>query len=182
MPPENLANRQGLSYTYVRQTIHMPGLAQMPGAGPAGTPCVFVRVHNPYELEIVTWSCECEGGLPLVPSPLSAANAAGLNDNRILLSMTISGVIPVPRGGGIGHVFVMSGTYTYGKRQPEGPITDYKLGKLPYETHGVSDNYLPKENFVMGIIDPVPPKPKYPLENPSADTGINQEATRQRGP
>lgn len=165
MPPENLPNRQGTSYTYSRQTIHHPGLVQMPGAGPINTdtgtpaPSVFVRIHTPYETEIVVWTAECEGGAPLVPSPVDPLEPVGLSANMILLGMTISGVVPVPKGGGAGHIWLMSGTYIYGKKRPDGPICDIKLGKMPYEKHGVGDNYFAKENFSMGIVDPAPVTP-----------------------
>lgn len=163
MPPENLPNRQSTSYSFRRQTSHVTGLMQVPAAGPAGTPCIFVRAHAPYEVEIVTWTAESEGGAPIVPSPLSAATAVGLNENRILLDMQIGGVVPIPKGGNAGHIWAMSGVYRYGKIQPEGPIGDLKLGKLPYEKHAVSDNYFAKENFSLDIIDPKPPAPDYPI-------------------
>lgn len=149
---ENWSNRSHTAYGVTRRTGHAPGIIQTPVAGPRGTPAVFVRVHAPMETEIVTWTAESEGGPPLVPSPFGKDSPLGLNENMILLDWNVGVVTPVPLTVG-GHKWVVGGTAVYGKVVPEGPVQDLKAGHWPYELNSASDNYFPKENFRIGIVD-----------------------------
>lgn len=165
---ERLRNTQDTQVTVQRQTMHMPGLAQSPPAGPEGTPCLFTRISVPYEIEVVTWIASTDAGPPKPPSPYGKECDFGLNENRVLLDMKFGAIVPNPIGGGTaGHGWSMSGVYIYGKIQPEfgsGKMNDVPLGKLWYENHDVSANYIPKTNFLQdAIVDASFPKPIFPM-------------------
>jgi hypothetical protein len=166
-PPEGLPSQQHPQYQVTRQTLHFPGLVQMPAAGPEGTPAIFVRIHAPYEQEIVTWVATCDGGPPQPPNPYGPECSFGLNDNRILLSMQFSALVPTPIGGGTaGHAWSMGGVYTYGKVQPEfgkGQMNSVPLGKIFYETQPVDANFVPAVAFGQGVLDPNFPTPIFAM-------------------
>lgn len=172
MPVENLPNRGTTSYGVSRQIIHKSGLIPMPAAGPKGTPTTFARIHAPYEYEIVSWTAECEGGLPVLPSPYGPTsendptpNPLGLNANRVLISASPVATLPIPLGNG-NHKFLCSGTYVYGAVQPAGPTAEMKLGKWPYEQHKKTENYIPATAYSTGVLDTSMVPPLYPLDPP----------------
>lgn len=155
--PENLPNAQTTEYSVTRTTYHVPGLAQMAPSGPAGQPSLFVRIHAPYEQELVMWTAKREGGPPVVPSPVDPDSPLVYAPNLVLLDFKFSMPVVMPIGAGTpGHIWVVSGYALYGKIQPEGLIRDYKSGTMPWEQTNPVDypNYFPKTNFSMKIVDP----------------------------
>lgn len=165
---ENTTNRQETAYSINRSVSHMPGLMQVPSGGGTGADAlsIFVRVHAPYEVEVVNWTAICEGGPPDIPSPVDAT-LLGIGTNRVFLGSNIGAIVPHPVGGPVvKHVFSVAGTYYYGKKKAEGPIADIPLGKYPWEAQGLGDNFIPKENFKDSVLTPDMPTPAIPLLNP----------------
>ena len=178
MSIENLPNKQITHYHFERATLRVGGLAPMPAAGDDDT--VFVRIHNAYETEVITWTAKCDGGAPVIPSPLGPSCPFGLNDNLVLLDMKISAVSPIPIGGGqAGHIFGMSGLYTYAKKSAGDVVKDIQIGKLPIDDDFLTtaDTTFPAENFLdEGILDTTGEVP------PMEDTTILQSPLRDRAP
>lgn len=154
---ENQPNKQLTKYSVERTTIHDSGLLQLPAAGNA--PAIFVRISAPTEKEVISWCAECEGGHPVVPSPYGPDMKIGLNENLVFEGSQISTVVPMPTGGDKARVYCQSGTYTYGKKVANGPVTNYPVGKMPWEKQPVTDNSFPKDNFKTGILDPTAQPP-----------------------
>lgn len=166
-PPEELPSSQTTQYSFQRQLLHKPGLHQMPAAGPEGTPCLFVRDHAPYEVEVVTWTASNEAGPPKIPNPYGPDCDFGLNDNRVLLDFKLGAIVPTGMGGATaGKSWSMSGVYVYGKFQPEvgsGQVNNVPLGKIWYEDGAVDANYFPADHFIQGTLDPNFPTPLYAM-------------------
>lgn len=174
--PEEFLNAQDTEYSVTRTTLHFPGLEQVGAAGPVGTPCLFIRVHAPYEQEVVQWSAKRLAGPPVVPSPVDPASPLGYSPNLILLDFKFSIPILMPMGGGNpGHIWLVSGYALYGKKIVEGPICNYRTGVMPWEQNTKNPsqwdypNYFPADKFQMGIIDPRPASSTLTFDNPIQD-------------
>lgn len=172
---ENLTGRVETHYSINRSTGYMTGIIQTPVGGGKGTAARFIRVHSPVEVEIITWTAKSEKGPPTIPNPYSSEFTTGLNDNLVLLSSSIGTVMPVEIGGGTrGHVWSVSGVYTYGAVKAKPIVRKYLLGKYPFDgdVTTVSQNYIPEESFSKSILDPAVPDDELILDNPIASPGL----------
>lgn len=157
MAIESFPNAQDTEYSVTRTTMHFPGLTQMPSGDPASSDCLFVRLHAPYEQEVVQWTAKREAGPPVVPSPVDPDSPLRYTANLVLLDFKFSIPVLMTMGGGNpGHIWAVSGYALYGKVTAEGPIMDYRSGVLPWEQTNppTYPNYFPKENFSMKVVDP----------------------------
>lgn len=153
--PEDLTGKQLDEYSITKTTIHFPGLAQLPPDDDGE--CIFARVHRPYEQVVVLFEIKSRGGPPVVPSPIDPKSPFGYTENLILLDFQISTPVVMPVGAGNqGHIWIVAGKIVWGKVKAEGPVCDYRIGKMPWEQTSPAsyENYLPKENFRTDIIDP----------------------------
>jgi hypothetical protein len=144
--PEQLAVSSTTKYEIERARSRTEGILALPVAGRPPQNVSLVRLHAPIEFEVVYWSATRRGGPPVVPSPKSLAG----NPNRVFLGGTQSAIVPVPTFGG--HWFCLAGSYTYVIVGPEGLDSNFYLGRMPWETVGVDENYIPAANFQNGIV------------------------------
>lgn len=155
MPVENQTNRAETHYSINRSTMHITGLVQTPVAGPKGTPSRIIRTHAPVEVEVVTWTATSEGGPPVIPSPYHPTFTGGLNANRLLLNSQLGHIVQCPIGGGNpGHIFTISGVFTYAAVTAGPIVRDYYSGKYPFESSESKEtNYHPSSSFSTDILD-----------------------------
>lgn len=105
--------------------VTVPGLLQLPTAGPAGSPCDICRVHAPYRMKTVEWVVERKcvlGEKPVLPHWDTG------NPNEALTFHSVVAENPVLQINGSLFLWVVRGTYMYALGVP--PQT-YGSGATP---------------------------------------------------
>jgi len=148
--PENKPRANYTEYTTEFRHQRHEGICANPIAGPAPQNASLVRLHAPIEFLQVFWTATREGASPVLPSVKSYL----ANGNRLFLGGSRIGAITPTFGG---HVYSVSGVYVFLVVAPEGLTSNFFLSKCPWEgypTDNAMDFYIPKENFVSGILNP----------------------------
>lgn len=129
-------------YYVERNHRQISGTMPVPVAGPSGTPCQFINLFAPYEVEEVRWLAVKEGTAPTVPSFTPA------DSNHIFLWGERSASFPMIRPSGVGHLWGMWGVYVYGLTIPIGLDSDMATGSMPFDGSTVPlNNTIPAANF-----------------------------------
>lgn len=156
--PDNTPGATYTTFMVSRSRFRHNGLAQLPVAGDPPQACKFVALHAPYEEEIIQWVACRDGKPPECPDPYDLVQ----NDpNYILLDHQFGGMIPIILPGA-GRRYEAWGWSRYGLQSPIPLQQGIKLGVTPFDPASPSDQFIPGDNFVGGIVDSSPSNPDIP--------------------
>jgi hypothetical protein len=126
------------------------GLAQMPVAGPVGTPARIVRLHAPSCTKVVAWVAERLGAIPVCPHTDTGSS------NDVLIGKMIG--LPVPGVIIDGtQVWQVAGVYSYALQVPPSDNDPLTAGSGPFDPSPSTANVLQLGQFSRTVIGPVPP-------------------------
>lgn len=143
--PQNLDGSAHTEYHVERSRANVSGLIAMPVAGTPPQSVVFARLHSDYTVETIVWGAVREGAPPEIPSPEM------LNSNYTLMSSAVSAIVPIPLPNGA-LAYSVAGTYVYQLTSAKAPTAQFPLGKLPFQSKGADEEYIPAVNFRTDLL------------------------------
>ncbi len=144
---EQLENAQTQKYFAERLEFRDAGVMQIPVAvdnNPANVnnlTSVIVRLHQPREFIVVTWSAEKWGEPPRVPSPYD------LEPNAVFLDGWRAAEIPILSEDLKGRFWRMRGQYLYAKKVAKGLDVEMQCGVAPFDNYPITYSAIGSEYF-----------------------------------
>ena len=129
--------RMDVGYNY------SPGILQLPVADPkldGSVECEIVRVCSPFGVKVVSWSASRDGAWPTIPDPFA------VDPNSVLVDAVITPRKPTILAGGVGHCYVITGTYYYALKKPVKPGMDLPTAGTPEDVTPAVSNAFPGSN------------------------------------
>lgn len=154
--PNPYGGETRISVTYGGMSGIMPAPVAGPstlGSGGSGgiqnnmrTPCVLIQVHAPISTKIVSFVCDREGDLPIVPAP----NA--LDSNNVLLSASVGVPAQVPHPNGKTFRWRITGQYVFAMLTPFAIGDDLPSAVLPAIGASASSFTIPGSQFNSSLL------------------------------
>lgn len=113
-------------HTISRRRVRIEGVVVLPTASGAKR---RIRVHDPVEYTVISWTAQCNGRPPEVPHPTA------LDTNLVFIFGHQSAAVPIPTAEDPNkRQWVMSGEYFYDMDELKGLDSEMPTGKMPWET------------------------------------------------
>ena len=143
--PDSLSEMDyGAPYGHLQTTVTFitrGGKVQLPIAD-AGQSCAIVDLSAPTQVKMVSWVVTRKGLLPIAPSP------ATVDSEHVLIDSEIGAHFPMLLVGGGGHLWGLSGVYTYALKTAIKPEeTGLPLGKYPIDATPANTLNIPADVF-----------------------------------